>query len=95
MTQILDLPSADDFILATGNAHSVAEFAEEAFGQLGLDWRKYVQQDPSLISPRPRNLVGDFSKLNQLTGWQPSVSFPEMIGRLLSAAHAQVSPNTP
>jgi GDPmannose 4,6-dehydratase len=88
--EILDLPAADDFVLATGKPHTVQEFVEEAFGQIGLDWRRYVQEDPAILKRQRNNLVGDASKLNRATGWQPSVSFEEMIGRLLEGAEASL-----
>ena len=79
MEQILALERPDDFIIATGELHSVQEFVEIAFGTLGLDWRDHVREDPSLITrARPRQ-VGDASKLRALTGWRPSVQFREMV----------------
>jgi GDPmannose 4,6-dehydratase len=89
MAQILDLPAPDDFIIATGQAHSVQEFAAEAFTQLGLDWKKHVDEDPSLVPRRRTDLVGNFAKLHHATGWQPSTSFPQMIRIMIQAAREQ------
>jgi GDPmannose 4,6-dehydratase len=90
MHRIVNLVQADDFIVATGQPHTVGDFVEAAFGQLGLDWGRYVEENASLL-PRDRpSLIGDSSKLHQLTGWCPTVGFAEMIDKLLSAAAAQL-----
>jgi GDPmannose 4,6-dehydratase len=83
MTRLLALPESGDFIVATGETHSVQEFVEIAFDRLGLDWRAHVLEDPALLGRRKASMTGDASKLRQLTGWQPTVDFPGMIAALL------------
>jgi GDPmannose 4,6-dehydratase len=83
MTRILALTEPDDFVIASGAPHTVLDFVRAAFEPLGLDWRAHVEERPGLITKRKSNLVGDASKLRSATGWQPSVSFEEMVARLL------------
>jgi GDPmannose 4,6-dehydratase len=90
MTRMLRLDEADDFVVATGEAHSVGEFAETAFALLGLDWRKCVEEKPSILAKGKLNFVGDAGKLRRVTGWQPTVTFPEMVRLLLRAQGAAV-----
>jgi GDPmannose 4,6-dehydratase len=85
MARILALPHADDFVIATGESHSVREFVEIAFALVGLEWKKHVREDPSLITKRKTNLMGSSSKLRAATGWQPSVTFPKMVEILLNS----------
>jgi GDPmannose 4,6-dehydratase len=83
MIRILALDQPGDFIIATGESHTVREFVELAFASLGLDWKSHVVENPSLIgSPKP-TLVGNPTKLKQMTGWRPSVSFEEMVELLV------------
>jgi GDPmannose 4,6-dehydratase len=91
MTRVLALPKADDFVIATGQSHSVQEFAQIALESLGLDWRNHVVEDPSLLTKQRRSLVGDSSKLREATGWEPSVSFRQMVELLLEK---QPTPNS-
>jgi GDPmannose 4,6-dehydratase len=85
MIAILRLETADDFIIATGETHSVEEFVLLAFSHLGLDWSRHVEVDQSLINKRHTELIGDSSKLRARTGWSPSVSFAEMVRLLVDA----------
>lgn len=85
MRRIVALDTADDFIVATGEQHSVQEFVELAFGALDLDWRRYVQENRAVITRAPVTRVGDPSKLARATGWQLSVSFAEMVRLLIEA----------
>jgi len=86
MQLILAQPAADDFVVATGESHSVQEFVEIAFEAAGLDWRRHVTEDPDRITRKMRTLTGDASKLRAFTGWKPSVSFRDMVKRLLDDA---------
>lgn len=79
MYRILDSPAADDFIIATGEKHTVRDFAQVAFGYLGLDWKSYVEGDQRLIAKNRVSLVGNPAKLMSVTGWRPSVDFNQMI----------------
>ena len=85
MWRIVQLENSDDYIIATGIPHSIAQFAEIAFGYLKLDWRNYVVEDNSLIQkPMIRlNRLGDSSKLRERTGWEPRKSFTEMIEHIV------------
>jgi len=95
MQQILDLPAADDFIVATGQAHSVEDFVREAFGRVGLDWTMHVEQNAAELTSRRGGLVGDSSKLSRLTGWAPSISFGDMVGKLLQGAREHLVKGIP
>jgi GDPmannose 4,6-dehydratase len=71
---------ADDFVIATGETHSVREFLEKAFGQLDLDWQRYVEIDPRYFRPTEVDLLlGDPSKARTVLGWEPKVSFDELV----------------
>jgi GDPmannose 4,6-dehydratase len=87
MWRILQLDKPDDFVVATGQLHSVREFVEAAFEAVGLRWEDHVVEDRTLL-PSPRRgqgLCGDSSKLRRLTGWRPQVSFREMVQRMVAA----------
>lgn len=88
MTRIVRLATPGDFVIATGEAHSVGEFARLAFAAAGLDWREHVEEDPAIITRRNLALVGNPAKLKAATGWAPSVTFDQMIGKLLDARAA-------
>lgn len=83
MTRILKLAEPDDFIIATGQAHSVGDFVSDAFGSLGLDWRDYVRESKSIPLSVRGQLLGDAGKLRRLTGWTPTVTFEEMVDRMV------------
>ncbi|MFQ5595493.1 MAG: GDP-mannose 4,6-dehydratase [Anaerolineae bacterium] len=75
-----------DFVIATGKTHSVRRLCEVAFGALGLNWEDYVYVDPRNIRPADVDmLVGDATKAKQVLGWEPTVSFEEMIRRMAEA----------
>jgi GDPmannose 4,6-dehydratase len=85
MTRIVRLDEPDDFVVATGETHSVQEFVEEAFGAAGLDWPGHVEENPAVIVRHTGNLVGNAAKLRSRTGWKPSVTFREMVRLLVEA----------
>lgn len=89
MVRIVRYPNGDDYVIATGMTHSVQEFAELAFSCVGLDWRNHVIEDQAIVVRRSAALVGDSSRLRERTGWEPTVSFPEMISLLIDAARDQ------
>lgn len=89
MTRILALDTPDDFIVATGELHSVREFVELVFARLGLDWRRHVVEDPALLRRKKGAMKGDASRLRQLTGWRPSVTFAKMVVEILSSARRE------
>ncbi len=79
-----DTPS--DYVIATGEEHSVREIVETAFDYAGLDWKKYVETDPRLLRPVQLNrLVGDSSRARRELGWKPTVSFQELIRLMVDA----------
>lgn len=80
MWLMLQQPEPDDYVIATGEAHSVQEFAEIAFGCAGLDWKKHVVIDPKFIRPAEVDfLIGDPKKAKEKLGWRPKVNFPELV----------------
>jgi GDPmannose 4,6-dehydratase len=86
MIRIVRQPSADDYIVATGQPRSVQDFVEVTFGLLGLDWHSHVIENRSLLPRRSRTLVGNAAKLRAATGWTPRVTFAQMIELLVEAA---------
>ena len=82
MTRMLRLPEPDDFIVATGENHSVRDFVRIAFQAQGLDYRDWVRENPAILQRQSAPLVGDAAKLRRATGWAPSVSFAAMVQRL-------------
>jgi len=91
MWMMLQQAEPDDYVVATGESHTVAELAEIAFGHVGLDWRKYVREDPSLKRPAEVDLlVGDATKARTRLGWKPKVSFAELIGMMVDADIARL-----
>ncbi len=86
MFRILQLPEASDFVVASGEMHTVREFAQIAFGALGLDWRRHVETDARLLNKILYPLRGDSGKLRAATGWVPSRGFTEMVVGLVKEA---------
>ena len=77
---MLQSEDSDDYVVATGEAHSVREFVEEAFTYLGLDWKKYVKIDKKYFRPTEADLLqGDPSKIRAKLGWKPKVKFKELV----------------
>lgn len=85
MVRMLALERAEDFVVATGEAHTVREFVEIAFARVGLDWREHVEENPALLHRRRPTMIGDASRLRAVTGWEPSVTFREMVESLVDA----------
>ncbi len=86
MWMMLQQPAAEDFVLATGETHSVRELLEVAFSAAGLDWQKYVEIDPKLIRPAEvDHLCGDATKVRQRLGWKPTVGFEQLIEMMVKA----------
>jgi GDPmannose 4,6-dehydratase len=91
MIRILRRAPADDFIIATGQSHSVEEFVAIAFSRVGVDWRPCVEVEPAIIGKPRTALVGDSSKLRAVTGWSPSVTFQQMVELLVDAEIERLS----
>ncbi len=86
MWLMLQQERADDFVIATGETHSVQEFVEEAFGYVGLDWRDFVEFDVRYERPAEVDLlVGDASKAARVLGWSPQMYFKELVGLMVDA----------
>jgi GDPmannose 4,6-dehydratase len=86
MWLMLQQPTADDYVIATGEAHSVRELVEIAFGHAGLDWQKHVRMDPALLRPAEvDHLIGDPSKARETFGWKPSVDFKGLVTMMVDA----------
>ena len=81
----------DDFVIATGQAHSVAEFVATALGRVGItDWEQWVETDPQFVRPvDATELVGDSSKAKRDLGWQPTVNFTDIVGAMVDRDLAQ------
>ena len=82
MVRILELPHADNFIIATNQLHTVRDFAQIAFDELGLDYTKHVTEDSTLIRPHKAKLSGDYSHLKRQTDWEPTLSFEAMVRKI-------------
>jgi GDPmannose 4,6-dehydratase len=84
--RMLQLDEPDDFVLATGEAHSVEDFLDTAFGHAELDWREYVKIDERYFRPAEVDLlIGDYSKAKQKLGWEPAVRFEELVRMMVDA----------
>lgn len=83
---MLQQPAPDDYVIATGEAHSVREFLDEAFGYLDLDWQRFVETDARYLRPSEVNaVVGDAEKARRVLGWQPRTSFRELVRMMVDA----------
>ena len=86
MWRILQHDKADDFVLATGEMHSVRDFLEVAFSSVGLDWEKYVTHDPRFDRPSEvEQLLGDASKARAELGWKPKVDFNGLVKMMVES----------
>ncbi len=86
MWLMLQQKEPDDYVVATGEQHTVRELVELAFEHAGLDWREYVVQDPALMRPAEVDtLLGDPSYARQRLGWSPEVSFPELVRMMVDS----------
>src|SRR5689334_11757314 len=91
MWMMLQQDKADDYVIATGVSHSVRELVETAFRHVGLEWEKYVRIDPAFLRPAEvDHLIGDASKAKRELGWQPSVSFEQLIAMMVDADLARL-----
>jgi len=93
MWRMLQQDEADDYVIATGETHTVRELVETAFSRVELDWEKYVVIDPAFIRPAEVDLlIGDPSKAKQKLGWEPKTSFTELVHRMVDADMARLAP---
>ena len=92
MWLMLQQDEADDYVIATGETHSVAEFLTEAFSHVNLDWHDYVELDPKYLRPAEVDLlVGDASKARRELGWSPKVTFKELVRLMVEADVSMVN----
>ncbi len=86
MWLMLQQPEPDDYVIATGIAHSVENLVEIAFGRVGLDWKKYVRLDPKLIRPAEvDHLIGDASRARKQLNWSPAIDFKGLVEMMVDA----------
>jgi GDPmannose 4,6-dehydratase len=86
MWLILQQDKPDDFVIATGETHSVREFVEEVFGRLDMDWHKYIEVDPVYFRPAEVDVLqGNAAKAAKVLGWKPKVSFKELAKMMTDA----------
>ena len=101
MWLMLQQDEPDDYVVATGETHSVEEFVQEAFSYLDLDWKQHVVQDPRFYRPAEVDLlVGDPNKAGEKLGWEPSVDFRQLVRIMVDAdmetlRGGQHTPNMP
>ena len=86
MWRMLQRPSPEDYVIGTGQTHSVRDLVEAAFGHVGLDWRRHVKSDPRYMRPAEVDLLqADPSKARRELGWSPKVAFNELIAMMVDA----------
>lgn len=86
MWAMLQQPAPDDYVVATGETHSVREFADIAFRTVGLDYREYVISDQRFFRPAEVDLLlGDYSKARTTLGWYPQVAFRDLVTEMVLA----------
>jgi GDPmannose 4,6-dehydratase len=91
MWLMLQQERPDDYVVASGVAHSVRDLVEAAFGHAGLDWQKYVKTDPKLFRPAEvDHLIGDAAKARTTLGWQPTVDFKGLVAMMTDADLARL-----
>ncbi len=95
MWLMLQQDSSDDFVVATGETHTIREFLDEAFGHVNLDWKDYVKHDARYERPAEVDLlVGDASKAKRQIGWEPKVRFAELVRIMVDADLAAAQKHT-
>ncbi|HML25332.1 MAG TPA: GDP-mannose 4,6-dehydratase [Methanomethylovorans sp.] len=93
MWRMLQQDAPGDYVIATGETHSVEEFVQEAFSIAGLDWKKYVVVDPKFVRPAEvQLLLGDPSKAKRVLGWEPKVHFKELVKMMVEADLERLEP---
>src|SRR5260370_37186208 len=86
MWMMMQSAQADEFVIATGETHSVQQLVEVAFDCAGLDWKKYVEIDPKLVRPAEVDyLCGDAAKARKVLGWKPEIGFQQLVEIMVEA----------
>ena len=92
MWMMLQQPEPDDYVVATGETHSVEDLVETAFTYVGLDWREFVVMDPAFVRPAEVDLlIGDASKARAKLGWRPKTSFQQLVELMVDADLARLA----
>ncbi len=92
MWLMLQQPTADDYVVATGQSHSVKNLVELAFAHAGLDWQRHVKVDPDLLRPAEvDHLIGNSAKARRSLGWEPSIDFAGLVAMMVDADLARLS----
>jgi GDPmannose 4,6-dehydratase len=91
MWRIVRHDEPGDYVVATGECHTVRELVAVAFDHVGLDWRDHVRVDASLVRGSARRLVGDASKARRVLGWAPSIGFEQLVRLLVDAARTHTA----
>jgi len=92
MWRMLQQPAPDDYVIGTGETHSVRQLCEVAFRHVGLDWRRYVEIDRALVRPADVDLLqADASKARRRLGWRPRMSFEELVQTMVDADLARLA----
>jgi GDPmannose 4,6-dehydratase len=92
MWRMLQQPEPDDYVIGTGVMHSVRDLVEIAFRHVGLNWEQYVAVDPKFVRPAEvDHLLADASKARRVLGWEPTVSFEELVTMMVDADFARLS----
>src|SRR5450432_1150323 len=95
MWMMLQHSVPDDYVVATGETHSVQDFVEAAFAVVDLPWEKYVKRDPSLERPvEPARLVGSSEKIRHTLGWRPRASFADLVREMVEAELTEIRPQS-
>jgi GDPmannose 4,6-dehydratase len=88
---MLQQDKPDDYVIATGETHTVREFCEKAFAHAGLNWQDHVAFDPAYLRPAEVDLlIGDASKAKKQLGWEPAVKFDELVRIMVDADTKQL-----
>jgi len=89
MWLMLQQPKGDDYVISTGETHSVREFLDEAFGLVKRDWKEFVKIDPKYLRPTEvDSLIGDASRASDLLGWVPKIHAPRLAQIMVDADRA-------
>jgi GDPmannose 4,6-dehydratase len=96
MWLMLQQDEPEDYVVASGEAHSVRQFATMAFEQAGLDWERYIKTDPALVRPAEVDrLVGDATKARTKLGWEPQIDFAELVRMMVDTDHERLADRLP
>lgn len=91
MWLMLQQDKADDFVVGTGQLHTLRQLCQAAYGRVGRDWQNHVVSDPALVRPlETGQTVADASKARKLLGWEPTIGFEQMIGSMVEAQMARL-----